>query len=368
MLVSEQLEIALAEDDIDRSLSGLAKFNAGLWKSEKQGSFLLDKIGVQSDPSTGAMAWARSQGFSGPDVRAFYTMNRIEGYGKSDITKTRYWSQVFVVDSGGVVAIGKAKVKHPTATEPKLDIDWGSVEITFKRTVSPAIRVDKAAELAAKIKAAEPDIALVKTIPGWERIDILADFIAQLEAGGSLSPNQKRVVQKYLPEKQVFLGDQEHWKKLWVVFGDIVSRLLGGMKEAWVAHDTQMAADEAEAKTKGSYWGHRHADPEGAAADFEDALAQWKSGVSTYGGALDGWISTQVMISLHDMARYSKPGILHLGLAEIRVEATKAMKAKKPTKAGLATMGMIASIVDKLEGKSVAWFAAEESKRFSYKK
>lgn len=348
-------------DDAMKSLSGLAKFNSGLWKSEKQARFLLNTLRyIKPDPA--AKAWLTQSGLKGRVYTQFVKLP----YAKSDPTKVRFVGRIAVVDNGGVVYLGTAKVKHLSHDNSTVEIDYSTVKDSFKREATPTLMLDVEAELAAQAEKNKPDIELIKSIPGWESKDILVSFVDQLEAGRQLTPNQKLVVQKYVPAASVFVGQQDKWAETWEAFKKVAGNYALGFAKAYSDMERAKMAKYLATKEAGKTWYHAEpSDPDKLEARLKEVAALFKS----QGYADSSWAGRQILLDLEQTAKAKLPGEVTAGAnsdEELAKYVIKTIKAKKPTKVGLRCIQFITQAVDALGSKSVHDFATILAKRYKY--
>ncbi len=231
--------------DFARSFAALTRSNDGHWKSEKQARFLLERLEGVRDPKV--ESWAKKHGISG-DVITFVASKHLEGSGVRDVSRRRYVGNVFVVDSGGVVAIGKPKFDHVTA-QPKWDRE---VELVWKREKEPTLRVDPAAEKRAKAEKNRPEIEKIRALPAYrEAGSILRDFVRQLEDGRELSIKQKAILQKYTDEVGDYKGStREAFHTYKRALGTVIREMGQALHEHGhmdgVLEETEVAAKAAE--------------------------------------------------------------------------------------------------------------------------
>lgn len=350
--LSEQLESALHEatspSDMAKTLSGLAKFSDGLWKSEKQARFILNSLEGGMFKDRAAEAWAHKHGFEG---KALSVMQRIEGYGSSNVSKARFFANVFVVDNYGVVVRGKVKVVHPKAGEFNASLDWNDVKIEFKRTAKPTIGVDIAAELRVAVAKNRPTIDLIKTIPGWDGKDILVDFMRQLEAGRPLSLGQMAVVQKMVPDKELFLGAKGEWPKHFDGYKKLALKILKMMHETHLAHEKSRVPEYEAAIAAGKYYHWAKPEPDDLDKKYSEAIRSF-SATEIIPHELS-WIDTRLRSAMMDMSKTQAPiAVTSYGTEEIKKQFQKAMKASKPTKISLSVVTWLQRMADKVNDES----------------
>lgn len=367
MLISEQLREAMGStdvprlDDTFRSLDGLVRSNDGLWKSDRQARFLLNRITGPAYRNRAAEDWARKQGYRG-HVIANIALD--ERYGRRDLSKVRYYGNVYVIDDGGVVMRGKLKINHAKSErgQYEFDVDWGATKLEFERKKNPTIVVDVEGERKAAVKKNQPDIELIKTIPGWESRDILVDFIRQLENGHPLSLGQRGVVQRMIPEKAIFLGQKEEWKKTWdryaKLIGDVVVPALRDYHMEQEREFEQKYQRFRKEKGESAYWPWRTPDVEGTEKKFKEyKLAS--SGAS--------WIDRETV------------NVLEKGIGVVNLAAVSgspnytmernvlaAIKRNKPSKEALRQIDWLTRVVEKFgdatKDQMLALIRKQESK------
>lgn len=198
--------------DLLKSFNTLAKYNDGLWKSEKQGKFLWSWADGDDSFRGGkdAVSWARQTGWYDPKdkrQRVLQFTFLMEQFGRRDPTKVRYYGTYVLVDGTGVLAIAGFKVKHSKQGDesPYLEAIPGTAKTRFvrDRKVVPPINVDPAGDEARRqakqLKENEPIIKAIESIPDWQDQRIFVDFRDRLLAGGTLTPNMMRVVERNVP-------------------------------------------------------------------------------------------------------------------------------------------------------------------------
>jgi hypothetical protein len=197
--------------DLLRSFNTLAKYNDGLWKSEKQGKFLWTWADHDKFLQAGkeAVAWAKQTGWHDPSdkkQRVLQFIHVMEQFGKRDPTKIRYTGTFVLIDGTGVLAIAGFKVQHPKAgeeTAPEPIAGTAKTRFVRDRSVVSPINVDPAGdaarEKAKQLKLNEPVIKAIESIPDWQGQEIFVDFHDILMAGGTLSPGQMRVIDRNVP-------------------------------------------------------------------------------------------------------------------------------------------------------------------------
>jgi hypothetical protein len=359
MLISEQLQEALADtgpveiSDTFRSLNSLARYNDGLWKSDRQARFLLNRISGPGYRDRAAEAWARRRGYRGQAITNIVSDKR---YGRRDISKVRYYGDVFVVDNGGIVAKGKLKINQakPKQGQYGHEVDWGGTEVEFERKKIPSIVVDIEKERRAAVEKNQPDIDMIKSIPGWEGKDILVDFVRQLEGGHALSAAQKGVVQRLMPEKDIFPGQKEDWQRLLDRYQEMmVKRLLPAMQEWWVKHeeDFQQEYDEFQKKYGGERsWGHAMPNVEKTKNQTARAIQNMKSRGYVSAGSDDiSWLGSEAVYVLAFAIKKRTIASVGANSTEvIKQEVEGAIRRKTPTKRQLQILDWLARVMDRL--------------------
>jgi len=209
--------------ELIKSLHSLVKYNQGLWKSDRQAKYLMRELSttrsILARPGDDAYGWAQRQ--SEFDSRTDYvvsSLSTIGGYGKKDPSKIRYTGVFFIVDGHGVKIRAKAKVHHPTRERPEVFLT-GQATVNFTRQDTGEVFLDQREEerrieeeRQQTLRANQPFIDQIKTIPGWQSKDILQSFLDQLERGHPLSVRQKGVLQRMLPSGTAMdFGDPDEW-------------------------------------------------------------------------------------------------------------------------------------------------------------
>lgn len=194
--------------DMSKTFKRLAEKHGGGWQSEKQARFIQERILTPGEDNHAvAEAWARKIGIEGT-IGTAVTSDLLKQFARKDASRRRYAGRIYVVDSGGVVAIGKPK--FDANGDPRLD---RPIETIFRRTEEPKIRVDLAAEKRKALEknkpmidkinallppAPDPDTASYDELDDYEReYGILESFRSQLERGGTLSIKQRAILAKY---------------------------------------------------------------------------------------------------------------------------------------------------------------------------
>lgn len=366
MNIAESIEEALTESsdpvsDTSRSLDGLIKRNKGQWKTEKQARFLLDRMSDRRFKDRSAEAWAKRKNLEG--LRVFSMMKPIEGYGFKDPSKIRYYARVYVIDQGGVVARGRVKVLHPKkGSFGSAKMDWNQVEIDFRRPKSarPSVWVDLDTERSAQAKKNQPQIDLIKAIPGWEGKDILVSFVRQLEQGLTLSPKQKSVVQQMAPSTELFIGDKKNWEEAWEKW----KRLLA--KAVQIGGDKLIAADLKQDPGDDPFGGFgAPSDPE---KEAEETRHQVKQAVKEI--KRQGYTTTPTgnMISggfISDTLEKLRTGVPSAGSydEDFAEQVQKAIRAKKPSKRAIKFVTAMLRVVDSWEKMGAAGIERWAEKR-----
>lgn len=314
-----------------RSIDSLVKRNDGLWKSEKQGKFLLDSINETRFQSHDATAWAQRQRI--PFMKVAYYQSGMSGFGHRDPSKIRMRGMVYLFDQGGVVLRGKVKIIHPKGGEGNFDPDWSHVEINFRRpaNVQPGILVgDPDLHLKQQIKKNKPTIDLIKSIPHWEEKDILDSFMYQLSKGYTLSPAQVSVVKRMTPDG-FSLSDRQQWEEN---FTTLIDNIVKKMIPAKV----KLYHDELEEKDQRTIEILR---------ELENAERELKTRSYT----TESWIGREIIYQLEDLVNYRAGSVSIYGDAseQLYKQHQKAIKAKKPSKKALKVETFIQKAADKLE-------------------
>lgn len=353
MMISEQLETALFEsgsevEDVIKSLNTLAKFNHGHWKSEKQARFLLNRLDGSMFKDRAAEAFAHRKGLDG---QAFSHMSVLKGFGHRDPSKIRYSGMVFVVDKGGVVYRGKVKVNHPKGGEG-LSLDWADVKPTFERKRQPEITVDIHAERRAKIEKNQPDIDLIKSIPGWETKDILTDFLRQLEGGRPLSLKQRFVVQKMVPDKALF-GDKTEWKKAFEEFKRLlVPKIYKPLLKEYEDDNKNYKGSDELLDKFAHIWSDKKGETEGEHYNYmvglyNEAMSEASKWKFEYNHRTSQIHTNALWALYHLFSRGGTPGYGVITFADVKEQMEKALRSKSPSKKAL---GVVSFVVRAAEG------------------
>lgn len=335
----------------------MIKNNDGLWKSEKQARFLKKQLDLPALKSAKATAWAQKNGYHG---KVFSTMSRIEGFGTRTISKIRYFSQVFVVDDGGVLVRGKVKVVHAKEDGGRFYQDWDNVTVNWRRTKEPTIMApDLDAERAAQIEKNRPMMDLITRIPGWEDKDILDDFMSQLKSGRPLSPKQQAVLQKMMPDKGAILGDKESWKADWKKYLQAGLKFLLIMKREDVMFEVKRAKEyKAGTFDAGPFEDEKPRDVRELMRAWDKIIAHWKKHgvVDTNAGTKDApglgshadSVLSLCLLQLSGMrgSRHT-PRYVSMGTDTLADQMKKALKAKKPTDKAMKHVLYMKQIADK---------------------
>jgi hypothetical protein len=328
-------------DDMSKSLNSLIKYNDGLWKSDRQARFILNSVWDDKN----AQAWAKKRGYKG---KAFSINTRFTGYGKRDVSKIRIFTQVFVVDNGGVVARAKVKFVHPKEGNEGY-IDWDSYNVTFERTAKPSVKVDIDKEKRDAIKKNQPDIKLIKSIPNYEDKDILVDFLHQLEMGHPLSLKQKTVLQKLIPEKKIELGDKAVWTSAWEEYKKILGHrgLFGAIHDNWFDN----------------FGDNPKKDKQDQINDIKKAGMNF-----TKIGKTDSfWLGDVPVNVLHSSFNITRPrwsGDYDEYIYDEMKKILKGSASRKMTKRGADVLSHVLRVVDRFKGKRKSFFKDAVSKYY----
>lgn len=221
--------------DIAKSLHTLCKYNRGLWKSEAQAKFLTRAIVGLLKPGSFAERWAKTlPEYDSRKHYPFHATARLE-FGRINQSKIRYASWLFLVDPYGVVLRVKGRVQHPTATKELEFLPSGTVDFRRPEGAGPvafdldADNLARAKETERRAKENEPVIAQIQAIPGWERNDMLSDFVLQLQQGRTLTARQMQQVVRLTPPAKLEKPDNVSQ-----VLADFF-RAVDGVVSAWVA-------------------------------------------------------------------------------------------------------------------------------------
>ena len=312
--------------DLGDSLLKLAKFNDGLWQSERQARFILNNM--PNDNSAKAKAWASSNGMKGDH---YFTSFIDLGYGRKDPSKIRFSGRVFVVDGGGVVGVGKVKVIHFKKGVRDFDLDWSDTEVLFRRTAKPEIVVDPDADRAAQIRANQPLIKAIKSIPDWDKKDILSDFVTQLEYGHELTPRQMDVVRRMTPLKSLPIGERSDWENAWKNYRTKM------LKYVFPAY--RKVVEEEVTNDLPKYL-----------SDVDKSEQQFRQ--KSYP---EWWLDNELVYALEEHLRVKRARFMGSGspMAELALEMGKLLGSKKrPTKRQLAAIDYVNRFNDRVSNQS----------------
>lgn len=384
MLQADRPELANAvayggqrtSDDLLRSINTLAKYSEGLWKSEKQGNFLLNWAAKDKWIQGGreAVAWAKQTGWYDPKDKTqvvLQFMLSISGYGKSDPSKIRYAGTFALLNGTGVLATASFKVKHAKKGEEGSHAPIpGTAKTRFvrDRKVVPDMNVDpagdEAKQLAKQLKQNEPVIKAIESIPGWKDQQIFVDFRDILLAGGTLSPNMMRVVERNVPLPVHNVGDADDiMRKMqeldrWVqqVFMPEAIIFAQGIAQHW--YDKELADH-----TRNPRQYPRTPVLEDAATKTKQ---QWADYLTGNADALytDGILWTVLERFIHDELKFN--WVRHLkgargvdyqqGYLVLRPQVNKAVpllkRGKSPSKTAMVVMRALLALYDKMAGIS----------------
>lgn len=225
--------------DLNKSLNSLAKYNRGLWKSDRQGKFITAKVREDFDfPEPRwkreAVAWWEraldiGRGELEREMIVAWSPQRLKGYGYRDPSKIRVSGTMFVIDGYGVLARATCKVKHPRSGRDDLDnyapilssaaVKWersvGGDESAGHVYVEPTGKA-AALERARRVLENKPLLDMIEEVPYWDENEILSSLHRQLGSGWKLSAKQVNLLNKILREKGVLdaVGqDVGEWEK-----------------------------------------------------------------------------------------------------------------------------------------------------------
>jgi hypothetical protein len=354
------IEMADDDNELFNSLTALAKFNNGHWKSEKQARFMLDRLKT-FPPNQTAQAWADKEGLQGRAYSQLVTL----GYGKTDPSKVRYAARVVVVDNGGVGYVGSVKVKHATKDDPTTSLDWSTVKPKFVRSIEPVLKLDLESELQSKVLKNQPDINLIKSIPGWQDRDILVSFLAQLEDGKPLSDKQRLILQKFLPQKEVFVGDKAQWTKTWDEYKEILAAFATIEAAMAVEREAQRYQRYQQVLASGQKWYETNpSEPE----KLRDSLNRYVQSIRDEGHVRGNWFVTMVLNDFIDMsgARRSYPQGMGAGDVDVAIATymEKLLAGKKVTKVAFEVVTFVTKLVAATRHKSKAQMEAWLTAKF----
>ena len=278
--LDEELEIpdyqVLEEiEDYAKSLNTLAKYNGGLWKSQRQAGFLADRIRALQSYGQETRAWAERQGLDA-DKYIYLDVPRKLPYAKSRKSKVRYAYQGFVIDDYGLLYRIKAKVQHPTGGDEEgtytYHVRQETAQVTFEREGIGEFRVDatgaeqRAKEAVLRKKYASLAAAMEKINDidaDWELKKLAGDFTYDMEmklkAGEKLTQNQMAVVLRVLKkaglvppewaEHEPDAGEYEAALEKFITWVNANTQRAGQQADAWVGGLIKEAQD-AKARSR----------------------------------------------------------------------------------------------------------------------
>jgi len=358
--------------DLLRSLNTLAKYSGGLWKSEKQGRFLW-KWAAGNDFLRGgneAVAWAKQTGwYDAKDKRQriLQFILVIPGYGTRDPSKIRYAGTFVLLDGTGVLATASFKVQHAKKGEAAQTVPIaGSAKTRFARdrNVVPPINVDPAGddarEKAKQLKANEPVIKAIESIPGWEQQEIFRDFHGILLAGGTLSPNMMRVVERNVPlpvmnvgsaeDVQAKMDESDRWFE---------SVFMPVALEMWQRFDQQYYEKQLEEAKRYSRGPEPQKDDTGRT--IKQNWARYRAGqdvdfVLSPFSEFDRFIDEKLRFNFVRHYKGARGVDWQRGYLELRPHVTKAIpklkKGKTPSKTEVVVIRALLALHDRLTGTS----------------
>lgn len=206
------------DEDIARSLTGLIRYNGGLFKSERQAAFLMTRLLFDSSK---ARKWAKKYEKKAKTsvTKAVATQIFLEGFGYKDPSKRRYSVRYYLVDGAGVVAAAKVRPSYDSSNQHWELLTDDTEELFVRKGRAPVLFDPEAAQKAREkerrknLRENAPLIEKIKSSPEYEYQDILQSFVDQLESGRTLSPKQMRIVRKYVKDT-VDVGDVAEWEKM----------------------------------------------------------------------------------------------------------------------------------------------------------
>jgi hypothetical protein len=356
--------------DLLRSLRTSAKYNDGLWKSEKQGVFLWKwAAGKMIQRTRQAAAWARSTGwYDAKDQKQlalqFVTVD--ERFGKRDPTKIRYNGAYALIDGTGVLAIASVKVKHPKAgedTAPETIPSTAKTTFTRSHDVVPPINVDPAGDEARRkakqLKENEPTIKAIESIPGWEEQKIFRDFHRILMAGGTLSPNMMRVVERNLPTPVMNVGSAEDVQTKMDELDRWVERVffppvIDDLRELDQQDYRQDLQEHERSPTL-----YQKPTVRDSVADMKQNWAQYRAGQDVRLGLhpfymIDRFLDDELRINFFRLFKGARGVDWQAGYRALRPPAMKAIpklkRGKPPTKTEMVVVRALLLVHDKLMG------------------
>ena len=360
-------------DDLLRSINTLAKYSEGLWKSEKQGNFLLDWAARDDSLQGGreAVAWAKQTGWYDPKDKTQVVLQFIlslPNYGKRDPTKIRYAGTFALLNGTGVLATASFKVKHAKKGE---DSQIGPLPGTAKtrfvrdRKVVPDMNVDPAGDearrVAKQLKLNEPVVKAIESIPGWKEQQIFVDFHDILMAGGTLSPNMMRVVERNVPLPVHNVGDADDvLRKMQELDRWVQQVFLPESIEHWQEVEKIVYERELKEHTEHPTWHPRKPVVRDRAAEVKQEWADYLAGNSEGYGMLwqdlNGFITEELKFNFYRHFKGARGVYGQEGYRELRPQINKAVpllkRGKSPTKSAMVVIRAMLALHDKMAGLS----------------
>lgn len=368
--------------DLLRSFNTLAKYNDGLWKSEKQGKFLWSWAANDKflQGSKEAIAWAKQTGWydaADKKQRVLQFILVMEGFGKRDITKIRYSGTFVLIDGTGVLAVAGFKVQHPKGgeeTRPEPIAGTAKTRFARDRNVVPPINVDPAGdaarEKAKQLKLNEPVIKAIESIPDWRGQDIFVDFHTILMGGGTLSPGQMRVIERNVPLPVMNVGSPDDLLAKMNEMDRWVERVfIPKTSEAWKQIDEDTYQKSLQEVERG--WRKKPAEKEDSPARIKREWADYKAGKTKSKQGYDylvvfhdlqDFISEALKLNLYRALKGSRGMSPEDGYPAFRAVLNDALpklkRGKPPTKTQMIWLRAMLLVHDRMigsDGKLSAW-------------
>lgn len=359
--------------DLLRSFRTIAKYNDGLWKSEKQGNFLWKwAAGKMISKTREAENWAKQTGWHDPKDRKqlacqFVTVD--DRFGKRDPTKIRYNGAYVLIDGTGVLAIASVKVQHPKAgqeLQTAVTIP-ATAKTTFTRdhNVVPPINVDPAGDearrTAEQVRKNEPIIKAIESIPDWQSQKIFVNFHDILMAGGTLSPNMLRVVERNVPLPVMNVGSADDVLKKMQELDDWVERnFLPRFTEVMQENDRiAYERDLQEHERSPNLW--KKPEIEDSKARINRAWQEYRAGkIETGNESSESWVFSGLMRYAEEALKFNlfrhikgaRGASAFDGYPMFRAQVTKAVpklkRGKAPSKTAVVWIRAMLALHDKL--------------------
>lgn len=197
--------------DYLKSLLKIAK-SGGHFVSAAQAKFLWNAVSEYTNRV--ATQWGQTYTRGNPNAYAIGILLRDERFGRTDLSKIRYQSYLFVIDGAGVKAWAKG-ILHYAKGEGDSTYLESAGPTEFVRESDEPVLYDHAGVTQELDKRVQENAGLIEKIKGietYEQEKFLQSLVGQLEAGRELSPSQLNILNKFLPKSEATsLGDPSEW-------------------------------------------------------------------------------------------------------------------------------------------------------------